>query len=261
MIARTEAIVLKSMKYRDTSKIVTLYTLSFGKVSVIAKGARDIKSKFGASLEPMTHISAVFYKKPHRELHLLSDADILEEFRSLHSEYELMNAGFSVIALLNAVMHGEEEHPEIFRLVKRTLRALDTGTKNILSVLYCYEIQLAGLLGFAMSFDVCGICGTAVDAGGTGCYGFNPMMGTILDERCGGGEERWIPLSLQSARILQHLARVDPDAAAGVGIPDATRMEIGRVLRSHFGSHVEATRRMKGFDAFGAGGTSGPRKN
>ena len=63
MIVSTDAIVLRSMKYGETSKIVTLYSKKFGKIKVIAKGARSAKSKFGASLEPMMHSSVIFYKK------------------------------------------------------------------------------------------------------------------------------------------------------------------------------------------------------
>ncbi len=246
MIARTEAIVLRSMRYRETSKIVTLYTLSFGKVSVIAKGARETKSRFGASLEPMTHISSLFYKKPHRELHLLSQAEIVEEYRRLHTEYERMRVGYAIIELLQAVMHGEEEHPDVFHLTAAALRALETGTKNFPNVLYCYQVQLAGHLGFAMAFDACGSCGTPVDERTSGRLGFNPMMGTILDEACGGNEQRWIPVSLSTARILQRYSRITPDASMSIEMNGASRSEIGRVLRGHFGAHVETTRKLKG---------------
>ena len=77
MIESTDAIVLRAIKYGDTSKIVTLYTRRFGKVAVIAKGARSAKSKFGSALEPMSLIQAVFYRKENREVQLLSQADLL----------------------------------------------------------------------------------------------------------------------------------------------------------------------------------------
>ena len=73
MITKSEAIVLKSMDFRDSSKIVTFYTRSFGKLKGIAKGARQMKSKFGAALEPITRVSLVLYKKEHRDLQLISE--------------------------------------------------------------------------------------------------------------------------------------------------------------------------------------------
>ncbi len=245
MIVRTDAVVVKSMKYRETSKIVTLYTRSFGKVSVVAKGARDMKSKFGGALEPMTHISAVFYKKPHRELHLISHADILEEFHRLHTDYERLNVGYAVIDLLNSVMHGEEEHPAVYRLLLDTLGAIDAGTKNLVNVLYYYEVRLAALLGFAMVLDRCGICGAAIGERTGDSLGFNPIQGSMVDERCGGNSDRWIRVSLSSVRILQRLSQVTIDGALSIEMSDASRKNIDKVIRAHFGAHIEATRRMQ----------------
>ena len=62
-IAKTEAIVLKSMKYRETSKIVTFYTKQFGKITGLVKSARSAKNKFGSSLNLFSHIELVIYKK------------------------------------------------------------------------------------------------------------------------------------------------------------------------------------------------------
>jgi DNA repair protein RecO (recombination protein O) len=244
MIVRTEAVVLKSMKYRETSRIVTLYTRSFGKVSVVAKGARVMKSKFGAALEPMTHISAIMYKKPHRELHLLSKAEMLGEFRRLHSDFECMNIGYAIVDLLNSVMHGEEEHPAVYHLLLGTLSTLNEGTKNLLNVLYYFEIRLAALLGFAMMLDRCGVCGTGIQEGTSGRLGFNPTQGSVMDERCGGNSDRWVHVSLQSVMILQRLSHADVGSVPGIEISDGCRKEIDSVLRGHFGSHIEATRKL-----------------
>ena len=71
MIVKTDAIVLKSMRFRETSKIVTFYTRRYGKIAAVAKGARETKNKFGAALEPMTGVNLVFYKKEQRDLQLV----------------------------------------------------------------------------------------------------------------------------------------------------------------------------------------------
>jgi DNA repair protein RecO (recombination protein O) len=72
MLVTTDAIVLRSRKQGDTSKICALYTKEYGLVDVIAKGAREMKSKFAGSLELFMHVTAVFYKKQGKELYLLS---------------------------------------------------------------------------------------------------------------------------------------------------------------------------------------------
>jgi DNA repair protein RecO (recombination protein O) len=74
MIVKTEAIVLKTMKYRDTSKIVTLFTKNYGKLSAVAKGARDRNLRFGSALDSLSHVQVVLYKKEGADLHLLPNA-------------------------------------------------------------------------------------------------------------------------------------------------------------------------------------------
>ena len=107
MIVKTEAIVLSAMKFRDTSKIVRLYTREFGKVSVVAKGARDAKSKFRSALQPMSHVSAVIYKNDNRELQLLSQCDSITSFHHLTEDMEKMCAALSALELVDVVTHDE----------------------------------------------------------------------------------------------------------------------------------------------------------
>ena len=83
MIIRTEAIVLRTMKYRETSRIATLYTKERGKVSVIAKGARDGKSRMGGALQPMNHVVALVYMKESRDLQLLTQCDLAGHYPGL----------------------------------------------------------------------------------------------------------------------------------------------------------------------------------
>ncbi len=162
MIAKTEAIVLKSMKFRDTSKIVTFYTRSFGKLKAVAKGARETKSKFGAALEPMTRVSLVIYKKQNRDLQLISQCDILDVHKKVHSEMERMSIGLAMIELLERVTHDEEENAGLFSLISDCLTTLDNSEKHYRSVLPAFELQMASRLGFAPSLELCVSCGKAL---------------------------------------------------------------------------------------------------
>jgi DNA repair protein RecO (recombination protein O) len=119
MITRTDAVVLKSMKYRDSSKIVTFYSRRFGKVQGIAKGARQMKSKFGAALEPLSAVSLILYKKDHRELQLISQCDTLKTYKNIHSELERLAVGLSIIELLNQLTREEEGNDALYTLLEQ----------------------------------------------------------------------------------------------------------------------------------------------
>ncbi|MBI5473011.1 MAG: DNA repair protein RecO [Ignavibacteriae bacterium] len=130
MIVKTEAIVLSAMKFRDTSKIVRLYTKEFGKVSVIAKGARDAKSKFRGGLEPTNHVACVIYRHSNRELQLLSQCDIVQSFRTLSDNLEKMFAALSAVELVDLVSHGEDENQTLFTLLLNHIRVVNDATNH-----------------------------------------------------------------------------------------------------------------------------------
>ena len=159
MIVSTDAVVLRSMKYGDTSKIVTFYSEKFGKIKAVAKGARGSKSKYGASLEPMTHSSIIFYMKEQRDLHLLSKCEIAQQFLSLNREGDKMSAGLAVVELTNMVMHDEEENGQLFRLLVEALRSIDRAAKNFTNIFIAFELRLFEILGYGLILDHCTRCG------------------------------------------------------------------------------------------------------
>ena len=85
-LIKTEAVVLRTRKQGETSKILSLYTKNFGKISVIAKGARSIKSKYLGALETLNYISIIIYRKEQRSLQYLREADIIHSFPDIHAQ-------------------------------------------------------------------------------------------------------------------------------------------------------------------------------
>jgi len=204
VITKTDAVVLKSMKFRGTSKIVTFYTRRYGKVKGVAKGAREMKSKFGASLEPMMLVSLVLYKKEQRELQLISQCDILHQYKNVHSDMERMSAALSVVELLNKLTHEEEENSLLFALVLETLEAVNHATRNAINVLLAFELRLCSLFGFALSLDRCAACGRAMEGlEGTGVV-LQLSKGAVYCPLCSGTIPVFDPERLLSARRSPH---------------------------------------------------------
>jgi DNA repair protein RecO (recombination protein O) len=162
MIVKSEAIVLRSIKYRETSRIVTFYTKAFGKIGGIVKGARTAKNGLGAALQPMSHVGLVLYKKEGRDLHAVSQCDLLTPFRSLAEELPRMAAGMAIIELVGNIAHEEEENVALFDLILNSLSAADAASGDPAEQFFKFEVQLAGILGFKPVFDQCVSCGKAV---------------------------------------------------------------------------------------------------
>ena len=154
MIVTSEAIVLRARKQGETSKIVTLYTHDFGKLNVIAKGAREMKSKFGGALEMFARTSAVFYKKEKSEpgLYLLSKADIVDSHVGILQSLDRIGPAMAVSELILRAMHDEEANPLLFHLVADTLRALSSAERDALCPIleFRFYTQFIRLMGFGL---------------------------------------------------------------------------------------------------------------
>lgn len=158
-LQKTEAIVLKSQKQGETSKIVTLYTRAFGKMKMIAKGARSIKSRFGATLEPASYISIVFYEKENREIQFLSQAEILETFPKILKNLERTTLAMAVCELVNKLEIGVSSNLTLFRLILETLRAINSAVKEPRNCFLAFEVRILGIFGFRPNFNACLQCG------------------------------------------------------------------------------------------------------
>jgi len=148
-IIRTEAVVLRSVDYGETSQIVTLFTREKGKLGVMAKGARRPKSSFGATLQPMAYTQVVFYFKPTRTLQTLSESSHVESFHRLREELTRITVGLRIVELVDALLEDEDPQPEVFALLVRCLHRLNAAEARVTNLWPYVQLHLARVLGVA----------------------------------------------------------------------------------------------------------------
>ncbi|MCX7737329.1 MAG: DNA repair protein RecO [Candidatus Kapabacteria bacterium] len=148
MIVNTEAIILKSIKFGDTSIISHIYTKSDGKISIIAKGARSSKSKFLGLLEPMNYLSVSFYKKSQKDLHTLSDAEKIIDFHKISTSLNHLTCGLMFVESLNQTQEAYESNSLVFDLSINYLILLNKLPPNPFSFFINSQIQLLKLIGY-----------------------------------------------------------------------------------------------------------------
>lgn len=152
-IIRTDAVVLRAMDFGETSKIVTLFTHEFGKMGVMARGARKSKRRFGSVLEPLSHIQAIIYVKPSRELQSLTEASHVRTYPTIRESLQRIEIGLRVIELTNSLMQAQQKNFQIFALLVSVLTALDGSEERFENLLPFYQLRFASILGFAPAFE------------------------------------------------------------------------------------------------------------
>lgn len=157
-IVKTHAIVLKSDNYRETSKLVTLFTKDFGKIKCLAKGVRDTKSKWGGVLLPMCCLNIVLYFNENKTLHLLSNAEHLKLYMDLYGNFEKTKIGYRMVELISRTSADQHPNPELFDLLMNSLDTLnstpDSSAGHIGNIFIGFEFKLAQALGIKVDMDL-----------------------------------------------------------------------------------------------------------
>ena len=127
MIVRTDAVVLRTLDYSETSRIATLLTRSHGVVGALARGARRPTSTFGSTLQPMSAVQVVFYHRPGRGLQTLKEASHIVRWKTLTQDFHRVPLGLRAVEVARGVLGEGEAHPLALDLLIRTLAVLDAA--------------------------------------------------------------------------------------------------------------------------------------
>ena len=146
-ILHSDAVVLRSIDYGESSRIVTLFTQRNGKMGVIAKGARAGKSRFGSTLEPMSHINVIIYCKAGRDLQILTEATHVRTHDALRTSLDRIETGLRIVELTSSLLQTEQEYPEVFALLAASLTALENAPARTSNIWPFFQLRLASLLG------------------------------------------------------------------------------------------------------------------
>ena len=163
-IYRDDGIVLRTHKLGEADRIVTLLARRSGRVRAVAKGVRRTKSRFGARLEPFTHVDLLLYTG--RSLDVITQADTVRPYgKAFSSDYPRYTTGTAMLETAEKFTPVEKE-PAMrqFLLLVGGLRALGEGAHDPRLVLDAYLLRSLAVAGYAPALDECAVCGTRAEA-------------------------------------------------------------------------------------------------
>jgi len=155
---KEQGVVLRAHKLGEADKIVTVMTQGSGKVRAVAKGIRKTHSRFGARLEPFTHVSLMVYRG-RGSLDTVSQAEIISPFMALRRDLGLFAAGETMLEAVDKVAEEHERNVRLFMLLLTGLRALDARPADPAAVAESFLLKLLSLSGFHPALTACAVCG------------------------------------------------------------------------------------------------------
>ena len=163
-LVTTDAIVLRTYNLAESDKIVVCLTRSSGLIRAVAKGARRMKSRFGAALEPFTLIKLTFHERENRELVNMSAAEILQSHFDLTSDLESAEVLAYMGELVAEFAPPHEEDELLFRMLTACVEALAQEQGRERALTRYFEIWLLRLAGLFPDLRSCAACGVQLDA-------------------------------------------------------------------------------------------------
>jgi DNA repair protein RecO (recombination protein O) len=163
---RDDGIVLRTQKLGEADRIVTLLGRRTGRVRAVAKGVRRTRSRFGARLEPFTHVDLLLY--PGRSLDVITQAETVRAYgEPLSADYPRYTSGTAMLETAERLTPvGKEPALRQFLLLVGGLRALGEGTHDPRLVLDAYLLRSLAVAGYAPALAECAVCGTPDPAAG-----------------------------------------------------------------------------------------------
>jgi len=231
-LLKTPAISLKSRKWGEADRIVTFYTLRFGKIRGVARGARRMKSRFGSVLEPFVHSDLNLFEKRGDPLYRISQADIRESHVGLRADLDLMAAAARLANLVDAVTAEGDAGPKIFQTLLDGFHALQMEDDPALTSLL-FQIRLLGQTGFRPQTDHCSACGDPPRPALSARAVFSPVSGGLVCEPCAHRvRDRCLPLSPGSLALMRQAIRWQPTVL--------TRLKAERQVRAEAEAAIDA---------------------
>jgi DNA repair protein RecO (recombination protein O) len=225
---KTEAVVLRSFRFGEADRVLHLYTLDRGRVGAVAKGVRKTKSRFGARLEPLSHVELLLHQGSG-ELHTVTGASLVDPHRPAREDPYRLSIGLVGAEAMLRLFVEQERNERAFEAITRFLTVLDglpaglRGRAGLDPLALAFQLKLLWLSGYLPQLDACVECGEEAElvaylprAGGGVCGACAPSEAIDLSPEGFRGVRGLVSRPLAEAHALRLGERASRDALAVV---------------------------------------------
>jgi DNA repair protein RecO (recombination protein O) len=233
---KTEAIVLRSFRLGEADSVLHLYTLDRGRVGAVAKGVRRTKSRFGARLEPLSHVELLLHQGSG-ELQTVTGVELIRSHREAREDTYRLNVGLVGLEAMLRLFTEQEANPRAFRALTRFLELLDAAPAErcasrpaLDSLALAFQLKLLWLSGYLPHVTSCAECGAQA-----GLVGYSPRAGGAVCSSC--RDETTLALAPEGLAGIEALLRRPLADAEAVGLTARAARDALAVVNSSYEFH------------------------
>jgi len=234
---KTEAVVLRSFRLGEADRVLHLYTLDRGRVGAVAKGVRKTKSRFGARLEPLSHVDLMLHQGSG-ELQTVTGVELIRPHSAAREDYYRLSVGLIGAEAMLRLFTEQEANERAFTALTRFLDVLDASphvstARPVLDPLsLSFQLKLLWLSGYLPHLTSCAECG----AGDATLVGYSPRAGGAVCSACAALTEA-LGLSPEGIRGIEALLASPLADAAGLGLGERASRDALKVITSSYEYH------------------------
>ncbi|MGZ4289334.1 MAG: DNA repair protein RecO [Gaiellaceae bacterium] len=233
---RTEAVVLRSIRLGEADRVLHLYTEAHGRVGAVAKGARKTMSRFGARLEPLSHVELVLHRG-RGELQTVTSAQLVRSHHEAREDYYRFSVGMIGAEAMLRLFSEEEANERAFTALTRFLDLLDStphaADRPTLDPLgLAFQLKLLWLAGYLPHVTACAECGAEQEP----LVGYSPRAGGALCTRCAQASEA-LALACDGIAGIEALLAAPLADSPGLGLSERVQRDALRVITASYEYH------------------------
>lgn len=226
MLFKEEGILIRSMDYGEGHKIITLYTLRYGKVSVMARGAKKLKSRHTGATQLFTHAEYTYFKNGN--MGTLNHADIIFSNEPLRTEItRTAYASYLAEMVYRLVTDDDQGSSFLFSQLAAALQEL-AEDKDFQVISHIFELKMLTYTGYEPVLMKCAICGKE-----TALTHFEAQAGGVVCSSCAASTEfKMKSLDEKTRKLLQLLQKVDLRRLGNIAVSAQTKQNLAEVMRA-----------------------------
>lgn len=226
MLQKVEGIILRTVDYGETNKIVTLYTREAGKIALFANGAKKTRSRIASVTQPFTYGTYLFFAG--KGLGRISQGDIIDSFRNIQADLFRTAYAAYVLELLDKLTEERSPNPFLFELFYQTLHYIDDEVDPEVMT-FIFEVKMLEVAGIRPKLEGCARCGRH-----DGPFVFSISEGGLLCPLCKVTDAYYMKISNSSLKLLRLFLQIPLQRLGKVSLKAETRQEIKTALSAYY---------------------------
>jgi len=233
---KTEAVVLRSIRFGEADRVLHLYTSERGRVGAVAKGVRKTKSRFGGRLEPLSHVELMLHQGSG-ELQTVTGVDLIHHHQDARDDYYRLSVGLIGAEAMLRLFPEQEQNERAFTALTRFLDVLDDAPHaaerpTLDPLVLAFQLKLLWLSGYLPHLTSCAECG----ATGTTLIGYSPRAGGAVCPAC-ANESEALALSPDGVGGIEALLGSPLADAAALNLTERATRDALRVITASYEYH------------------------